>query len=487
MDEIPGIAHAPSTYNPAPYLAALDKLQRNTQRNLTLCRVIIVLAFLLLAPWVALLILEKTDQFFLYILGFIFVIETIPAFWPKLLMGLQAHKYEEQLTHSGLAERIALGELDSQDPVFGHTPWLLRWLLPKNRSGNPVVTLSRVAGSLQWYSASPRLHVKPTWMMALSFLPFLFMIGFNSMMISRVPGLALGFPIAIAIITIPGVIVGSITYKFVMVEMLAKYLRSTWEENQLEVEITPEDVERKAKLQLMLNQVQQDLEKAMATMLLPILLPLVFGMFPILISTIFSLGIFPIIIFALGIPAVVLIIHFWLPKYAYANYRKNLRTKLDDSGIALLIAGGELDVAGLLEHTPWVFRFIHNAKQMPKGFADNLRLLIWRAGLNLDWFMDHPRTLLRPAWITNIALLLVGFGSLVLTFMAPFRMISNLTSSMGTNSPVPSVSEIFAIGNIKWLLLAALIPLAAPGIIHATKTRIWTEELIRHLRSRLAG
>lgn len=486
MDEIPASLHAPSTYKPARYLAALDKLQRNTQCNLTICRVIIALAFLLLAPWVALQILEKADLFEYAFFGFILVLVSFQAFFPNLFLGMWAAKLNEQLPQSGLAERIALGELEKHDPIYGHTPWLLRWLVPKNVSGNPLVTLGRVAGSLQWYLASPRTHFKQTWRMALSLLPFIFIIGFNGMMMSRVAGLALGFPLVVVALTVPAVFISMVVYNYVMLEMLAKYLRRTWEENQLEVEITPEDVDRKAKLQLMLNQVQQDLERALASLFLPIIMPFAMGTFPVIASTIGRGGFIPLILYAAFFGGLAWFGQHWLPKHGLKTYRKKLQLQLENSNVALLIAAGELDSDGLIEHTPWAFRFFHNARQMPKGFADNLRMQIWRAGLNLDWFLGHPRRLLRPAWITNILLLLVGIGSLVFTIMTPFLMFNRMTTQPAGNAPFPTIAEMFALGNLKWVLLATALALAFPGTLHAAKTRIWVEELIRHLRARLA-
>ena len=99
VEKAPAEACAQNEYNPAPYLAALSKLERNSQHNLNVCRIIVALAILLLVPWVVLAALEKSDAFYLYIVAFFLVMDAIPAFFPNMLTGAYVNKIEEQFAH----------------------------------------------------------------------------------------------------------------------------------------------------------------------------------------------------------------------------------------------------------------------------------------------------------------------------------------------------------------------------------------------------
>ena len=78
-------------------------------------------------------------------------------------------------------------------------------------------------------------------------------------------------------------------------------------------------------------------------------------------------------------------------------YRQRIRRQLAKSEVAQLLASGPDRAVAIYDHTPaWAHLFLG---PRPRNIRDTTRLV----ALNLDWYLDHPRPLLRQTWI-NLSL-----------------------------------------------------------------------------------
>jgi hypothetical protein len=142
------------------------------------------------------------------------------------------------------------------------------------------------------------------------------------------------------------------------------------------------------------------------------------------------------------------------------------RTELAHADIALRIAYGDLNYHDIENYIPWPFQSALRFPRMPRGYADDLRKMIWRVAFNLDWYLGPPRRLLRASWLAVLFSLILVPALLGLLFILP---------------------SLAATRTSLWLIFA-LLAVSALLVYHdCLRWQAWQRVLVLHLRERLAG
>jgi hypothetical protein len=272
------------------------------------------------------------------------------------------------------------------------------------------------------------------------------------------------------------------------VKALVPYL-----ETQLKAEVAPaagaeaesqEVTTRMVGMHLILNQLEQDLQlmlmRAMAlpvalgsVSIMPLFMVVMLGLFGQSLDWRVLAAMLPLI----AVPPVMF--------YGRQSRRRaRLRRQLESSELALRLASGELKHDAIFDYVPWAMRWWLQFPRMPRAYADDLRLVLWRVATNLDWYLGPPRTLFRLAWVAS---LLLAMGTL-LPVLLPFAlmrssnnpMFSSLSSGSGTAADSSTYLIILALLGIPLLLLTVVM-------LEYQRLKLGSEELVRYLRWRLAG
>ncbi|MCH7471537.1 hypothetical protein IIA79_01095 [bacterium] len=474
-------------YDYEPYLAALPRLERRAKLNQRVWRIAWnIIAAAALIAYLFIWQLEPTWLIHVFVALFI-IMQLIPQ---RALDGSKrlSQEFEKQLEHSGLADRIAYGELND-DPIFKHTPAYMRWLVRRNPSSDPLTTLQRVASSLEWYLGPPRRHFRRSWEMAAGFsgFPILFLVFALTDMSGFIEILLFSM-----ILFIPGMYGGILGEQRTRATVLAGFLREQWTARTAEpapmesigvdsagrsaAPASPsERIERGAMMHLVLNQVEQDIvPTARNWAYLPMSLPMVVLTFLLLDFP--GIGFVPVF----AIAFVLMLLPVVSEKLLLKQYRNRIREELAASAVAERIASGELIHDEIYSHAQWPLAFMLHFPQAPKAYADGLRKVIWRVGFNLDWYLHPRRKLLRMSWIALPVLILLASTLFVSSMMY-----------MPGSSYNPPLMEVLVVAIrqrplLGVFLFALWIPLLVPIIIDGARRQIWVDELIRHLRERLA-
>jgi hypothetical protein len=295
---------------------------------------------------------------------------------------------KDQLWSSELDQRIRSGALNNEE-LREYTPAPLRVLVPP-LDGSRERLLKRIASSLDWYLGLPRQHIRESWSTTAGFagFPVLFLIF-------AFTGTGIGGSRALDFLT--PILFGSMFFDFAYMTYTAKrdlfitYLKEKWAGAEAEAVAEPEAVQRLAQLNLVLNQVDQDLQNHVSGFLtLPVVLPVV---------SITTVGLFRgMWDYALVLVPIALL-SLLLNDKLYARYRLQLLAQLEASALSTRIASGELRAEELLAHVPRAVRWLAAYPDPPKAYADELRRVIWRVALNVDWYLQRPRVFVRVTWV----------------------------------------------------------------------------------------
>ncbi len=344
--------------------------------------------------------------------------------------------YEQQLEGSGIDQRLLDGSYE-QDAIFAHTPAPLRWLLRGHPPGDKLAQLDRISANLSWYLGPPRRFVRATWLAALPiafnaliFLPTAFIGGFNSSsFLAQLP--FAGVFVLMAVLT--GVSLG-VSLSQMNTPFLARYLRRSWQAQLQDASgqaagldaasagagaLGEAPVSRRlsVSLNLILNQLQQDLQLALAHRQVFVLMPLLLSTTLLLVpggagmqGPIDMLWRMLLIIVGVGAVAVM------LPRYV-ARMKQELATglkrRLEASELTASLLAGEAREDQLLDHTPWPFDQWLRLDRPPPAYAAGLRRTLWRVALNLDWFLNAPARYVPVALVCRLGYIVLGLGLLV--------------------------------------------------------------------------
>ncbi len=314
----------------------------------------------------------------------------------------------QKMHDSQLAGRIAAGMLEDDD-IWA---WLPRWVVRRwqARPDGPGDRLYRVAVFINWYTEPPRevftsrqalgawLSVHSARLLALSCVLF---------------GLAFwrGGPILtfVALLLVLGFCVSAlrllITPQFVLLhlEELEACLRSEW--NSAAAGSAAREAQRPlSQMAMLLNQFENDLA----------------GVLRQLVARSFATGVV-FVLFA-GLPVTLGLLSLWPAALSATllvgaaifcfydgaeDYEQQIRAQLQQSSLALRLASGSLDFESIEPFLPrWPRPLLYDGLR-PKAYGDDLRRVLWRIAMNLDWYLGPPRRFFRLAWLSPVLLLLL--------------------------------------------------------------------------------
>jgi hypothetical protein len=458
-------------YDPSPYLAVLDGFEREELDRLRRIRTwyygvtagvfgatFIVHAFGLLAvPWWVYAALIGLALF-----------TAVIIYRDSSLTSLRFYRWE--LYHSGLATTLALGEIGQRD-IRDHTPAAFRGLYQPVARLSPKQHLRRIARYLHWYLVPPRRHL-PELVFLLPAIPLILaailLAGFQAFLTFEWYQTLCFLPIA-ALLVLMTICVDQVTYMAQALH-LVQYLRAQWVYGKDTPAAEPRAPDPTIQLCLILNQLAHDLRVAALKpqLGLEILIVSLLCLFLMGLLTIASSGLigpggsWAIILLYLLLWFVVRQVEGWY----YRQVKEQTRARLAQTDIAVRVAYGDLNYHDIEDHIPWPFAVALRFPRMPRGYADDLRRMVWRVAFNLDWYLGPPRRLLRASWLAVLLVLILVPAAIALMLVQ-----RNGSTIMGGT----------------WLsitLLAAAVVLIFRDTI---RWQAWQHELVEHLRRRLVA
>ncbi|MBN2081678.1 hypothetical protein JW859_05650 [bacterium] len=465
MDTGDGENHTAGTYDPGPYLAAVDWLEEDAQRRRK--------SFIgwQVAIFVLMLIATIICDLYGLVGGLAYGI-AIGLNAILLLAGSQYGNTDEttvaQLNSSGLAGRIVRGEL-RHDPAYDHMPSLLRRFYQQADYSDPGRLMRHLARELRFYLTPPRRYIPSSFYFASILLIVLCMLLVFAIptMYEELNPLRAGF-----IVTFLGLELSMINFGafglFEYTPVLTGYLREQWQSHAGTVPVT-ETGDPTTRIMLILNQVENDARIAFGQLLAPYFFVSVMA----LIAPVALLGMYLqqllnadessfMWLYLIGL---IVLANYLIGAYLRAMQAR-IKRKLDGSDIAMRIAIGDLNYAEIEEYVPWLFKGLLRFPLMPRGYADDLRKMIWRLSFHLDWYLKPPATYIRLSWVALMAAAVLVVVCAVLVLMT--------WSSLGLTVGL-------------WLLLGGLIVILA--LIGYDATLYWytPQLLVAKVREQLAA
>ncbi|MBN2081679.1 hypothetical protein JW859_05655 [bacterium] len=409
-------------YDAEPYLAVLDRFEQQANRRFSLLQAgeITIVGVALLVTLIGQISGYLDDYLPAYI--------SIVVFGGLMMLVSRSgvafdRNAQMRLDNSDLAGRLARGEL-TRDIAREHLNFLVRLFVRPLAAGDRLGQLWRIARHLHFHLSPPRRFVPQGcfifWLILIvgCFYTFIALSAGGPILLTVH---LIGLPIILLMANL--LAHGDSIYA----RQLAAYLRRRWadggskpREGRLPNPTT--------QLLLMTNQLEDDTRMAVGQLAGPYL----------------GLGIWPVggsLIWAgnalarelewynAGWQILICAILFGLVLAAYTGgaawHRRRITRRLAQTDIVMRVALGELNYHEIEAHVPWLFRKHLDIPAMPKGYADDLRKMIWRLAFNLDWYLRPPRLLVRASWIGSAVGLLLVLVTILLAFAGiPFDSTS---------------------------------------------------------------
>jgi len=458
-------------YDPSPYLAVLDGFEREELSRLRRIRTwyygvtagvfgatFIVHAFGLLAvPW----------WVYVALLGLALFTAAI-IYRDSSFTSLRFYRWE--LYHSGLATTLALGEISQRD-IRDYVPAAARGLYPPLDRLSPKQQLRRIARCIEWYLVPPQRHLSDLVFIFLGIPVFLAAILLASILASQSLGwyqsLCL-LPI-VALLVLLIVSIAQVTYMAQALHLI-QYLRAQWVYGKDTPAAEPRAPDPTIQLCLILNQLAHDLRVAALKpqLGLEILIVAFLSLFLIAPLATASGGLGEIS----GSWAMILLyflLWFFVRQvegWYYRQVKEQTRARLAQTDIAVRVAYGDLNYHDIEDHIPWPFPSALRFPRMPRGYADDLRRMVWRVAFNLDWYLGPPRRLLRASWLAVLLVLILVPAAIALMLVQ-----RNWSMIMGGS----------------WLIITLLAATVVLIFRDTIRWQAWQHELVEHLRRRLVA
>ncbi len=378
------------------------------------------------------------------------------------------------LTQSGLADRIAAGEL-LDDPLLDHLSRrdkAMAYLDPQDYRGH----LLRVCRHFTWYLSQNKSAItgKSTWLTIGVALLLLV-----AMLCAVLPSY---WPWCLGI----GVVYAALAHFLLSCTpgetglLLADYLKSRWERipdstldsaegglppahsgNNSSLADTTERA-RLARMQLIFNDVEMRSLLANAGRsgaLSPLLVvPVLFSL-----QLVYLRG---ISYWWVALVTILTACAFWRWKMSLQNREvQSIALRLAASELAAELARGELSGSEALEHAPLLIQpLLRLFQRRSKGVA--LRSVLFNISDNLDWYVGRRQLLLRPHWLS--------------AFAVPLAII--LVMSLQVLIPAPaSNSPVFA-WTVVLLFLLPVLHFVIARLWLSEKQAIWSKAMLEYLR-----
>ena len=355
------------------------------------------------------------------------VLRLIP--WPKAKNPAEDEQNVDlfnRIKSSGLAERIKSGSIHN-DQIREHTHALARWFVPLLNEVDKVGRLRRLARHLEWYLVPPGpLYKEAGWLAVLVVGVFVLMITW----------LVTGEPVSALLSswqTLPFILFALVfishsifDFQRSRIKAIGDYLREELGESEFSpsrqeikealVKSLDGELHRDYNMDLIINQCDKVLEQykqlpsMIAFMIMPILMILAVNPFGFISNEIVK----NILFFGsiLAVVGLVSLLDTMLTRKSAALQAK-YRERLVNANLAARILLGDATKAHLKNNIPLILRMSSDGialAKLPTGEGAEVSADIICVALNLDWFLEHPKSLLRPVWITFPILFLAGVG-----------------------------------------------------------------------------
>lgn len=486
------------SYDARPYVVAINALFQQSLRNFIISRIASALIGLVVSivGVLGLMNVGISTSAPLVGMGFGFVL-VVFSLTPDLLFREFNSSYRSRLTDSGLADQIGLGEIK----------------VPTNKSGFlagrlnadlllPVSVLNLVAGNLFHFVSSANVPKMQLWKKLLAFLALISIMAYQF-----APDIQSGnyqIFLYLGLYTLGFTIFSIGSTRHYKILLLREYLGDCWGEQlpdgiknvprTLIISTTRKDVDRKTRLQRMLNEVAQSQTHSLqlgggiisASSLfvgifsLPIWIGYSaktnpqFGLNP----NATALGIFVLI----GLVILVSRIPFIFFISDNQSERASIRAAISSSNLAVNILNQGFGDMSLEKFVPKQFKVFVLTPPRTEGEGVDFKNIVSNVCFNLDWYSQPPKRLVRPVW-----LYMIWSGFCPLLAAGNFALFDWVFSSTGYSGlVVPTFAGASYVFGVPLLLIGASTFFAIRIAQHNRKVKVWGEELIRHLKERLA-
>ncbi len=417
--------------------------------------------------------------------------------YPHLLWGEINAQSKEEIKDSGLADQIGLGEIKIPPPSRAAF-----WVKPMVQPPSPYLVLNYVVMHLPYLLLSSKTKKVPPRTAYLVLIPVLLFLAFICVMAVRSGYGVTVLLIAIALSGMMISMVGSMNFNHLL--LLRKYLDDCWGQPPLEakpvyspdglISTTREDVDRKVGLHRMLNEVSQMQGFTIGQTNEFFSVSIFFSLFSALPLFMIVLGYVSNIsgnttiemvltcAFFIGLSLLLTDIPRRVLRREIPSERETIRNLISKSNLAIQILNQDFGDRKLEEFVPWAFKiFVMNRPRM-FGQGDELRNMISRVSFNLDWYLHPAKRLVRPVW-----LYMVGSAiSLLVAVGSPVMYFGFFSSYAPSASVYTTLNVAAAVLGIPIAIVGTAIFFSVRIAQHNRKVKIWGEELINHLKERLA-
>lgn len=348
---------------------------------------------------------------------------------PKPKKSVDEERKEELLNRikaSGLAVRIRSGSLHN-DQIKENTHPMARWLVPPMQESEKLPLLRRLCMHLEWYLVPPGALYKEAGLIS---------VGLVGMVVLVITLFVTGDPLSILLgswkwLPFPLFALSFFAHAFYeqfrnRIEVLGDYIKEEMGEldqsptrkeiNEALVQSMDGGLHRDYNMDLIINQCDKVLDhyKHLPSMTVFMVLPVIMfiGINPFGSTTDETLK---NVLFYGSIFAIVGLVSLLdnLLKRKSTTLQISFQERIEEANLAGRILLGETTKAQLKAHIPRLFQMSSDGislSNLPTGEGAEVSADIICVALNLDWFLEHPKSLVRPMWITFPILFVTGAG-----------------------------------------------------------------------------
>lgn len=458
---------------------ALAFIEYSTEKLGKILRRAVIVSYL---GFVATLMITLDYPWIYKLLGLLalILIRFIP--WPKAKTTAEDEQKEDlfnRIKASGLAKRLKSGSLHN-DQIREHTHAMARWFVPPLKVADKVGLLRRLARHLEWYLVPPGpLYKEAGWLAVLAVGVVVLVITWfvTGDPVSILPSSWQALPFILFAL----VFFSHLIFDFQRSRIIAigNYLREELGEseflptrkeiNEALVKSLDGELHRDYNMDLIINQCDKVLDhyKHLPSMIAFMIMPaiMIFGVNQIGFAsneTIKNVILFGSILAVVGLVG---LLDKVLTRKSAALQEKYCE-RLTSANLAARIVIGEATKAKLEAHIPRGLRMAADGLalvKLPTGEGAEVSADIICVALNLDWFLEHPKPLIRPIWIAVPVLFIAG---------AVFAVAKVFSANLAGSIPTWAWALLGTAGLACWITL----------LQDAVKMRAGSLALIEHLR-----